>query len=403
MQRRHVVYANDRSRVHSGPFAAFGNRGTNFSGDPTISKTESGHPIDHKFTSAIPTSQCINCHIHPGTTVLNSYIGYMWWDEETVAKAIYPARQNRPTAGEVLQTLLRNPNESAARSNLADPEFVAELAKLNPELNQTHFGDFHSHGWAFRAVFKKDRDGRLIDHAGKPVGKPTGEKLAAAVDWPNLAGVSQAGGFDDPAVGRPRPRAETKLDQCRSEAGPFARHPRRRDALRDCHFAQDMHGNNRLHVESGRDRDQCIDCHGTVGVRHAQDVRAGQLHPPDGRGTTCWPRRRRSGSPGSRSGDRRAGGTSEFGRREGAAQEVVRRRTQPAGHPLQREVALAKTVRVEPGTARIWGDLSASGRKGAQEREHECIAATRPGTRAVTAATCRSGPIKSPILHADDG
>src|SRR5258705_3574477 len=82
----HVVYANDRSPVHSGPFAKHGNLGMaayeldppgpqqfvkNI--DPTIPKDEPGHPIAHKFTSAIPTSQCIVCHIHPGTTVLNAY------------------------------------------------------------------------------------------------------------------------------------------------------------------------------------------------------------------------------------------------------------------------------------------------------------------------------------------
>ena len=48
----HVVYANDRSPVHSGPFAKFGNRGTSHSPDPTIPKDEPGHPIEHKFAMA---------------------------------------------------------------------------------------------------------------------------------------------------------------------------------------------------------------------------------------------------------------------------------------------------------------------------------------------------------------
>src|SRR5262249_47820365 len=51
----HVVYANDRSRIHSGPYAEFGNRGTTARKDPTIPTDESGHPIDHKFTNSIPT------------------------------------------------------------------------------------------------------------------------------------------------------------------------------------------------------------------------------------------------------------------------------------------------------------------------------------------------------------
>ena len=68
----HVVYANDRSPIHSGPYAKFGNMGYSHSSDPTIPKKESGHPIEHKFTNSIPTSQCMVCHVHPGTTVMNS-------------------------------------------------------------------------------------------------------------------------------------------------------------------------------------------------------------------------------------------------------------------------------------------------------------------------------------------
>ncbi|HYV37775.1 MAG TPA: hypothetical protein VE988_18970, partial [Gemmataceae bacterium] len=79
----HVIYANDRSSVHSGPYAKYGNGGLSANPDPMIRKDEPGHPINHRFTKAIPTSQCIVCHVHPGTNVMNSYLGYMWWDEET--------------------------------------------------------------------------------------------------------------------------------------------------------------------------------------------------------------------------------------------------------------------------------------------------------------------------------
>ena len=68
-----------------------------FKPDPTIPHDEPGHPIEHKFaTAAIPTSQCIVCHIHPGTNVLNSYLGYMWWDEETDGELMYPPQQKHP-------------------------------------------------------------------------------------------------------------------------------------------------------------------------------------------------------------------------------------------------------------------------------------------------------------------
>ena len=99
----HVVYANDRSKVHSGPFASAGNLGMTKNPDPTIPKNERGHPIEHRFTTGVPTSQCLVCHIHPGTNVLNEYVGYTWWDEETDGELMYPKHQKRPTAEEYTQ------------------------------------------------------------------------------------------------------------------------------------------------------------------------------------------------------------------------------------------------------------------------------------------------------------
>ena len=61
---------------------------------PTIPTNEPGHPIKHQFAVTIPTSQCIVCHVHPGTNVLNSYTGYMWWDEETDGELMYPRNRN---------------------------------------------------------------------------------------------------------------------------------------------------------------------------------------------------------------------------------------------------------------------------------------------------------------------
>jgi hypothetical protein len=95
----HVIYANDRSPIHSGPYAKFGNKGLatdkefdDVKPDPTIPKNESGHPIQHRFAkgNSIPNSQCMTCHVHPGTTVMNSFIGYRWWDLETDAELMYP-------------------------------------------------------------------------------------------------------------------------------------------------------------------------------------------------------------------------------------------------------------------------------------------------------------------------
>lgn len=75
----HVVYANDRSVYNSGPYARFGNRGLTApdNPDPNIPKNEKGHPLEHKFTKSIPSSQCITCHVHNGNGFINTYLGYM--------------------------------------------------------------------------------------------------------------------------------------------------------------------------------------------------------------------------------------------------------------------------------------------------------------------------------------
>ncbi|MFM8539092.1 MAG: hypothetical protein ACKOES_13660 [Planctomycetaceae bacterium] len=263
----HVIYANDRSPVHSGPYHVYGNQGRSFSPDPTISKQESGHPIHHQFApgNGIPTSQCIVCHIHPGTTVMNSYVGYMWWDEETDAEHVYPRQQRYPTSEQVINSQFRNPNESAVRNLLSDPTFLANLTDLNDRTTHTQFADFHGHGWAFRAVFKHDWKGNLLDHRGEIVADSGNEALRAAVRMPER--VREV--YRD---------ADRKTEaQVRAEEAAVAHernglpvhlldvHMERGMHCIDCHFVQDMHGNTKLYgevraaIEIG-----CVDCHGTI-------------------------------------------------------------------------------------------------------------------------------------------
>ena len=71
----HVVYANDRSPTNSGWWCKFGNQGLTFTKDPTIPKDERGHPIFHEFTRSIPSSQCMNCHMHQGNLFVNPLPG----------------------------------------------------------------------------------------------------------------------------------------------------------------------------------------------------------------------------------------------------------------------------------------------------------------------------------------
>ncbi len=258
----HVLYANDRSPVNSGTLAKYGNRGLSFQPDPTIPRDESGHPIEHRFTSAVPTSQCIVCHVHPGTNVMNSYCGFMWWDEETDGELMYPKEQKRLSSEDLIRSQMSNPDEAAARGLWSDPEFLANITDLNPQLQHTQFADFHGHGWVFRAVYKKDRKGNLLDDAGNKIENVTTEKLATAMKAPEqvqaiLKEHALTGDFD-PKL-RKADGVPVHLMDIHLEKGMHCA---------DCHFVQDVHGNTKLQTEVRAGIEiQCTDCHGTTTER----------------------------------------------------------------------------------------------------------------------------------------
>lgn len=222
----HVVYANDREPDHSGPYAMYGHEGFSATVDPTIPKNESGHPIQHTFTRAIPTSQCMVCHMHQPNIFLNSMLGYTMWDYESDAPAMWPEEQRYPTSEEMRKILDRNPEEAAIRGKWGDVEFLKTVWEMNPELNNTQFADYHGHGWNFRGIFKKDRKGNLLDDVGNIVEPDDPEKWAKAVHMKSI----------------------------HVELGMHCV---------DCHFAQDSHGNGYIHGEVANAIEiRCIDCHG---------------------------------------------------------------------------------------------------------------------------------------------
>jgi hypothetical protein len=242
----HVIYANDRDPFHSGPYAQFGHTGNSFTADPTIPKNESGHPIKHQFTRAIPSSQCVVCHMHPGTQVLNTYYGVTWWDLETDGEAMYPKTDQKLSPEQVQRIQERNPEESALRGKWGDPKFLETLTDtVNPQLKHTQFADFNGHGWIFRAVFKKDRKGNLLDSNDQVVKDVATEKLAKAVTSPS---------DDQSNAGNPVHLKDIHLEKGMNCV--------------DCHFKQDSHGNGKLYGEV-RDAIEisCEDCHGTVAKR----------------------------------------------------------------------------------------------------------------------------------------
>jgi hypothetical protein len=240
----HVVYANDRDPFHSGPYAQFGHSGLSHSSDPTIRKDEPGHPIKHQFTRAIPSSQCVVCHMHPGTQVLNTYYGYTWWDLETDAGVMYPKEQTKLSPEQAGAIKERNPEESALRGKWGDPKFLETLTDdVNPQLKQNQFADFNGHGWIFRAVYKKDRKGNLLDANDKTIDDVTTDKLRRAVQETT----------DKPSD---RSGLPVHLKDIHIEKGMHCV---------DCHFRQDSHGNGKLYGEVRNAIEiSCEDCHGTI-------------------------------------------------------------------------------------------------------------------------------------------
>jgi hypothetical protein len=300
----HVVYANDRSPVHSGVWAQYGNKGKSFSADGALidKKSESGHPIQHYFVQQMPTSTCIVCHIHPGTNVVNSYTGYMWWDNETDGKSMYPKGERAVTELDEFNVNQHNPEQASVRGfwsdlgqyattpeakayyrseqdhfgHYAGDDFLASLYDKNTDssfdsgLKHTHFSDYHGHGWVFRAIYKKDRKGDLLDEDGKVIESVTRAELNSAAEYTQQRDAKNV--ITNPKA----PGTPVHLKDIHLEMGM---------QCIDCHLEQDNHGDGHLYGAT-RDavQEDCIDCHGTaespaVLMEYMKDVKDGSKDP----------------------------------------------------------------------------------------------------------------------------
>jgi hypothetical protein len=329
----HVIYANDRQPQHSLIYAEHGRDGQTITVDPTIrdltqqveghggeaghgaaegaaaadgaaeqgngfgtqeqatvtqgapadsahgAMRERGHPLRHVFTRAIPTAQCMVCHMHQPNIFLNTYLGYTMWDYEADADLMWPGPENRlparneeeerrfrnqiyPTAEQVVEVLDRNPEAAAPRGLWADVEFLREVYdRVNPLARMNQFADYHGHGWNFRGVFRRDREGNLLDVDGNRL-NPDDPELFRRTGEPEFA---PPGANLGRAVHMMDIHAEVGL-QCA-----------------DCHFAGDSHGNGFIYGEVANAIEiGCRDCHGTA--REYANLRTSNLAaPPEGR------------------------------------------------------------------------------------------------------------------------
>ena len=229
----HVIYANDREPSHSAFYQQAGNLGRSQTADTSIPKNESGHPIKHQFTSQIPSSQCMVCHMHPGTNMVASYMGLTWWDNESDGRKLYPAKQHNPSQDEEQEKLNRNPEGSSLRGLWSNLDFLQKTgaSDFNALLRNTQFGDSHGHGWLFRKVFKRDRKGHLLDAQGSIIASDDPKKFEKSVH----------------------------LNDIHLERGMHCV---------DCHFRQDSHGDGNLYNEPRASIEiACEDCHGTIQKR----------------------------------------------------------------------------------------------------------------------------------------
>ncbi len=265
----HSVYANDRDPKHSTIYAKYGRDGTSITADPTIAKDEPGHPLRHEFTRAIPSAQCMNCHMHQPNVFVNSFYGFTMWDYESDAASMWPGPENRlpkpqgmsdaeyqriyksqyyPTAAETREINERNPEAAAARGLWRDMDFLRTVADRNGLNKDTQFADYHGHGWNFRAVYKRDKDGNLLDAKGAVVANDDPEKFnRTGADLFAAPASTPGAGQNGKAVHMLSIHAEVGM-QCV-----------------DCHFAQDGHGNGFIHGEVANAVEiGCKDCHGTA-------------------------------------------------------------------------------------------------------------------------------------------
>lgn len=287
----HVVYANDREPRHSSIWSKYGRDGQTATVDPTIKdklesppdhhdvfgtvavhgdstrepgQKEKGHPIEHAFTRAIPTSQCMTCHMHQPNIFLNSFLGYTMWDYESDAPAMWGDKQMYPTAEMRRRVLDRNPEMAASHAPWADLDVLRNVYDKNPGLKDTQFADYHGHGWNFRAIFKRDREGNLLDADGKIVSPDDPEKFRKAGE----------GKFVPPGT---NPGKAVHMMDIHAEKGM---------QCADCHFAQDSHGNGLIMTEVANAVEiGCKDCHGTADKLPTL-MTSGPAAPPNGTNLT---------------------------------------------------------------------------------------------------------------------
>ncbi len=287
---------------------------------PPFREIESGHPIRHQFTRSIPSSQCMVCHMHPGTNMVATYFGYTWWDNEMDGEHMWPAKQRNPSAAEQNQIQTRNPERSAVRGLWSDPDFLEKTG--TPEFNRaaaTHPVRRLPQPW--------------LDF-------PRGHSSTIAKATCSTQDDKKVS-FDDPdKFGK-----AVHLKDIHLEKGMHCI---------DCHFEQDSHGNGKLYGETRNAIEiDCVDCHGTI-QQHATLITSGTAAPKGGTNLaglrTPWQERRfywKDGPPLSalHAGERQRVGSGAGARHHHARERSTTARNHAWPKPFSRMVKPGETRR----------------------------------------------------------
>ncbi|MCG8449065.1 MAG: hypothetical protein MI725_05735, partial [Pirellulales bacterium] len=209
-------------------------------------------------------------------------------------------------------------------------------------LKNTQFADYHGHGWIFRAVFKKDRSGNLLDKEGNVIDWYDEHKFHGVVPSENISHP-----YCD-SICRQSPKA-VHLNDIHAEKGMHCV---------DCHFEQDVHGDTHLYGEVRAACEiQCIDCHGTIteeatlvtsGPAAAEGEDLSQKRTPFGKRLFEW------------QGDKLV--QNSMVEKDLQWEVVQTKHTITKGHQHYNEKSsLSKTVRFGPDGQFQWGDVPAGG------------------------------------------
>ncbi len=264
---------------------------------------------------------------------------------------------------------MSDPNDATAHGLWSDPEFLARVAELNPYLSQTQFADFHGHGWVYQSVFKKNREGHLLDHKGRVIENPTNAQLQMAVLIPQY--VKQLYRDRDKKTPESLAKMEADLDKLKDNVPVHMLdiHLEKGMHCVDCHFVQDVHGNTKLYGEVRAAIEiQCVDCHGDA-YQNALELGKGHLMTSGPAATE---------RPGGPTGRNLTNMRTPFGKRrfEIAGSKIIQNSMVERGmswevtqvkdtinpnHPDYNALsAISKTVRFdEAGAQMVWGDLPA--------------------------------------------